>query len=133
MNIIIMKKHIEMKVIDSVKRVFVLATIFPFLSILSSCGNSGIKDVSTKAGETKKQDIDQVAISKPQFDALKIEFGSVEQPSSYFVLHDMPSTPNVDPEVAEARPATPVPAELLAWPSTPRVCPVLPDAKPSTP
>lgn len=79
MYIIIMKKQNKMKIIHSVFSVFAIAIIIPILSLMSSCTNSGIKDVNTKTEEPQKQDVPgQVSISKQQFDALKIEFGSVE-------------------------------------------------------
>ena len=80
MRIIIIKKQNKMKVVHSIISVLAFAIIIPILSLISSCTNSGAKDVSAKAEEPQKQEaVGQVRITKQQFDALKIEFGSVEK------------------------------------------------------
>jgi len=80
MNSIIIKKQYKMKTIHSVISIFVLAIIIPFLSLISSCTNSGTKEVKPKAEELKKEEIArQITITKQQFAALKVEFGSIEQ------------------------------------------------------
>lgn len=79
MKIINIKNQNKMKDVHSIKSVFVLVIIIPILLLISSCTNSNKKEISTKAEEPQKQDVTgQVSITKQQFDALKIEFGSIE-------------------------------------------------------
>jgi cobalt-zinc-cadmium efflux system membrane fusion protein len=79
MKIINIKNQNKMKYVHSIKSVFVLAILIPILLLISSCTNSDKKVVSTKAEEPQKQDVTgQVSITKQQFDALNIEFGSIE-------------------------------------------------------
>lgn len=80
MNIIVIKKQNKMKAIHSVISVLAFAIIISVLSLISSCTSSGAKYANTKAEEPKKKEISgQVAITKQQFDALKVEFGTIEQ------------------------------------------------------
>ena len=77
---IIIKTQNKMKVVHPVMSALALAILFPLLSLISSCKNSDVKEVSGKAEESKIQEIvGQVNITKQQFDALNVAFGSIEQ------------------------------------------------------
>jgi membrane fusion protein, heavy metal efflux system len=75
-----MKKLNKMKIIPSVFRVFAISISILLLSVISSCTNSATHDTGLKIEEPHKNDLTgQVSISRQQFEALKIEFGSIEQ------------------------------------------------------
>jgi RND family efflux transporter MFP subunit len=73
-----MKKQYKMKILNSVLSAFAIALIISNLALISSCTNSS-KDVSNKTEEPHSQnEAGHVGISRQQFDALKIEFGTIE-------------------------------------------------------
>lgn len=73
-----MKKQDKMK-IYSVLKDSAIAIIIPLVSLISACTNSGSEEAKTKTDKPQKKEVTgQVSISKQQFDALRIEFGSIE-------------------------------------------------------
>jgi RND family efflux transporter MFP subunit len=69
-----------MKVKNIILRVAAFSLVVSGLSLISSCTNSGSSEANTNAEEPAREEIaSQVNITKQQFDALKIEFGTIEQ------------------------------------------------------
>jgi RND family efflux transporter MFP subunit len=73
-----MKNNYKMKIIHTCFR-FITIAVIVFLPLIYACTNSGKKEAATITEEPQKKDLTgQVSISKQQFEALKIEFGSIE-------------------------------------------------------
>jgi membrane fusion protein, heavy metal efflux system len=80
MNIILIKRQKNMKIKRIILSFIAFGIIISGLSLTSSCTNSGASDANTNAEEPGKEEITrQVNITKQQFDALKVEFGTIEQ------------------------------------------------------